>query len=308
MLRKATGLLIASLLVSTSSFAAVLDGDDFVSATSVSGRANDWSLTFFSIASQANMKPGKSTSEARSVDTYDYFSINYKLGADQKAALRLPFNYNTAGMDEYGEKQTSNFSMQDIHFVYSNYDLGYFGDIDLSGKVKAYLPSSKVSQENGLITKIRLEGYADYNFNRSWSVAYVAKPDIYWQSQTASINTSIPTFDDGMYVTDPRQTNKQFGLEHYVQFQYYINSIFQITTKTGFVENWYHSSAVEGLDGDHTTALRLGASLWIKPARGFSFTLGVGNDSMLGSYKGEDTKIWQPFNTQYSLMTNIYVL
>jgi hypothetical protein len=308
MLRKATGLLIASLLVSTSSFAAVLDGDDFVSATSVSGRANDWSLTFFSIASQANMKPGKSTTENRSIDTYDYFSINYKLGNDQKASLRLPFNYNTAGTDEYGENQTSNFAMQDIHFVYSNYDLGYIDEVNLSGKVKLYLPTSKVAQETGLITKVRFEGYADYSFNRSWSMAYIAKPDIYWQSQTASINTSIPTFDDGMYVTDPRQTNKQFGLEHYVQVQYYLNQIFQFTTKTGFVENWYHSSPVEGLDGDHTTALRLAVGMWIKPARGFSFTLGVSNDSMLGSYRGEDTKIWQPFNTQYSLMTNIYVM
>jgi hypothetical protein len=307
MLKKATGFLIASLFVS-SAFSAVLEGDDFVSATSVSGRANDWSLTFFSIASQANMKPGKSTAEDRSIDTYDYFSLNYKLGADAKASLRLPFNYNTAGTDEYAEKQTSNFAMQDIHFVYSNYDLGYFGDIDLSGKVKVYLPTSKVAQETGLITKIRLEGYADYNFNRTWSVAYIAKPDIYWQSQTASVNTSIPTFDDGMYVTDPRQTNKQFGLEHYVQFQYFLNQMFQFSTKTGFVENWYHSSATEGLEGDHTTALRLGVGMWIKPVRGLSFMLGVSNDSMLGSYKGEDTKIWQPFNTQYSIMTNIYVL
>ncbi len=308
MLRKATGLLITSLLVSTSAFAVVLDGDDFVSATSVSGRTNDWSLTFFSLASQENMNPGKSTSKDRAVDSYNYLSINYKLGNDQKASLRLPFNYNTAGVDKYAEEKTSNFAMSDIHFVYSNYDLGYIGDVDLSGKVKLYLPTSKYAQETGLITKLRLEGYADYNFNRSWSVAYIAKPDIYWQSQTASVNSNIPVLDDGMYVTDPRQTNKQFGLEHYVQFQYYLNSIFQFTTKTGFVESWYHSSATEGLDGDHTTELRLGVSMWIKPARGFSFTLGVSNDSTLGSYKGQDTKIWQPYNTQYSLMTNIYVL
>ncbi|UYL07690.1 hypothetical protein B9G69_011595 [Bdellovibrio sp. SKB1291214] len=307
MLRKATGFLIASLFVS-SAFAAVLDGDDFVSATSVGGRANDWSLTFFSIASQANMKPGKTETSTRSLDTYDYFSLNYKVSGEERASLRLPFLYNTAGQDEYGEQQTSNFAMQDIHFVYQNYDLGYFGDIDLSGKVKVYLPSSKVSQEQGLITKIRLEGYADYRLSRRWSLAYVAKPDIYWQSQTASLNSSIPTFDDGMYVTDPRQTNKQFGLEHYLQVQWEINQMFAFSTKTGFVENWYHSSATEGLEGDHTTALRLGLNMWIKPVRGLSFSLGIGNDSMLGSYKGEDTKIWQPFNTQYSLMTNIYVL
>ncbi|MEK2688320.1 hypothetical protein [Bdellovibrio sp. GT3] len=309
MLKKATGFLIASLFVSTSVFAAVLDGDDFVSATSVTGRANDWSLTFFSVASQGNMKPGKIATQTRSIETYDYLSVRYELDKDQKVALNLPFAYNTAGQNPYGDSVTSDFELRDVHFVYSNYDLGYFGPIDYSGKVKLYLPTSKVAQNSGLITKIRLEGYADWQFAHSWSVAYVAKPDIYWQSQTASINEQIGYRDDGFYFSDPRQTNKQFGLEHYLQFQWNISEMFQVSTKTGFEESWYHASAVEQLEANHTTKFRSGLNLWIKPARGFSFSLGMSNDTILDSgSRGEGVKFWEPQNTQYSLMTNIYVL
>ncbi|WP_413557488.1 hypothetical protein [Bdellovibrio sp. HCB209] len=307
MLRKAS-LLIASLFVSTSAFAAVLDGEDFVSASSVGGRANDWSLTFFSIASQQNMQNGKEATSTRSVDTYDYLSTNYKLGRDVKVAMNIPFTYNTAGQNNYGDTVTANFKLQDIHFVYTNYDLGYFGPIDLSGKVKVYLPTSKFSQNAGTITKIRLEGYADWQFTRRWSVAYVAKPDIYWQSQTANVNTEVEYDDNGMFVRDPRGTNKQFGLEHYLQVQWELNEMFALSSKTGFDETWYHGSNVEGLESSHRTSLRLGLNLWIKPVRGVSFSLGVGNDTSLESYRGEDVKIWQPQNTQYTLMTNIYVL
>ena len=307
MFKKALAVLIASTCVTTTSFAAVLDGDNAGLNNSLSGKLNDWALTFFSIASQSNMKPGKTANSDRAVDSYNYISTNYKLDSRQKVALNLPFTFNTQGQNEYGDQETSNFALGDIHFVYSNYDLGYFGDIDLSGKAKVYLPTSKASQSQGLISKFRFEGYADYQISRQWSVAYVAKPDIYWQSQTANLNDTIPQFDDGNYVTDPRQANKQFGLEHYLQVQYDINSVISFTTKTGFNESWYHYSAVEDVGGDHTTALRLGLSMWIRPVRGLSFTLGVSNDTILNSYKGQDIAIWQPFNTQYSLMTNAYL-
>lgn len=307
MLLKSLALIATSLFIAAPSFAVVLDGDDVVMNTSSAGRFNDWSVTFFSIASASNMKPGKEATDTRSVDSYNYLSLNYKVDSTSKASLRIPFNFNTAGQNEYGDKVTSDFALSDIHFVYSNYDLGYIGDIDLSGKVKLYLPTSRVSQNQKLITKIRFEGYADLALSRSWSVAYIAKPDIYWQSQTASINDSIPVTEDGFYVTDPTNTNKQFGLEHYLQFQWDLNSMFSFTTKTGFNESWYHGSAVEGIDASHTTALRLGLSFWIRPVRGISFTLGVSNDTYLNSYRGKDIAFVEPQNTQYSLMTNAYV-
>lgn len=309
MLIKSLALTTALLMFSSVSSAAVLDGEDSLNSVSMSaGKFKDWSSSFFSVASVSNMRPGKSTKEPRSVDTYDYLSLNYRIDSSVMASLRLPFVFNSAGVDEYGDKVTSNFAMHDIHFVYSNFDLGYIGDVDLAGKAKVYLPTGQASQARKTISRLRLEGYADYVFARSWMIAYVAKPDIYWQSQTATLDSTMPQFEDtGIYKSDPRRTTQQFGLEHYIQLQWDINPMFSLSTKTGFDEGWYHSSAVEELEGDHTTSFRLGLNLWIRPVRGLSFSLGISNDTRLNSFNGKDIAFVEPFNTQYSLMTNAYL-
>lgn len=304
MKKKSLALALASLFVASVSSAAVLDGDD-VMVSSSAGKFKDWSLTFFSIASVKNMNPTKEAKGNRSVESYDYLSMNYKADANTRFSLRLPFNFNTAGYNAYGDEKTSDVALQDIHFVYSNYDLGYVGDIDLSGKAKVYLPTGQASANAKTITKIRFEGYADYAITRKLSVAYIVKPDIYWQTQTAAINTSIPVNEDGFRPASALKTTQQFGLEHYVQFQYDINSMFSLATKSGFDEGWYHASAAENLEASHNTALRLGLDLWIRPMRGLSFTLGVSNQTYLNSgYQGKDVAIGEPQNTQYSLMTN----
>lgn len=313
MFKKTLAVVLASFLVTSISSAAVLDEDNVTvlsTSTAASGKLKDWSLTFFSIASVDNMKPNKTAKTGRSVESYDYLSINYKADFDSRYSLRLPFRNNTAGSNAYGDEVSSEVVLQDIHFVYSNYDLGYIGDVDLSGKVKVYLPTSSASQDQKMITKIRFEGYADYQIARKFSVAYVVKPDIYWQTQTVSVNSSVAMDEDGYYERDPISANKQFALEHYAQFQYDINSMFSLATKTGFKEDWDHGSAAnrntygDSIEPDHSTALRLGLDFWIRPVRGLSFTLGISNQTYLNSNRGEDVAIGRPENTKYSLMTN----
>ncbi len=295
-------LFVLVIAASFSAQAAVMDGDDVV--VNSTGQFKDFSVSFFSIASVKNMRPGK-TADDRSISSYDYFSFNYKMDYDQRLSLRLPFYFNTDGKNEYGDTMSSELAMADIHLVYSNYDLGYIGDVDLSGKVKLYLPTSRRSANSRQITQIRLEGYADYSITRSLVIAYVAKPDFYWQTQTVSINDTIGQYSDGTYIRDPRSTTQQYGLEHYLLLQWIINDTFRTSLKTGFDEGWYHSSAAEALDGTHSTKLRLGADLWIFPKRGLSFTLGVSNETTVGYARNNDNiRFVEPENTQYSLMTN----
>ncbi len=142
MFKKILALAISSLFISSISLAAVLDGDDAVVSSS-SGKFKDWSLSFFSLASRPNMEEGQKEQDDRSIFAYNYFSVNYKVDSVQRYSLRLPFGYQSPGYNERGENKSEEFQMQDVHFVYSNYDLGYVGDVDLSGKVKFYLPTSK---------------------------------------------------------------------------------------------------------------------------------------------------------------------
>ncbi|WP_374073736.1 hypothetical protein [Bdellovibrio bacteriovorus] len=267
----------------------------------------NWNVTLFSIASVSNMSYGKTASGDRAVDSYNYFGFNNKIDADTKFSVRIPFTYNTSGRNEYDDQVAATMDLQDIHFAYSKYDLGYIGDVDISGNVKIYMPTSAYSQNSKLVTKLRLEGYFEYAIGRFSSITYAVKPDIYWQRQTAYFDPETPQYNDGAFKKDPRGTTKQYSFEHYVEAVIDINRYFSVKPKVGFDEDWYYSSDVEELEGNHVTKVKAGMGLEMRPMRGLTFTLGFQNQTSLGSYKGKDVSYWQPENTEYSLMTNAYV-
>ncbi|MDG0816186.1 hypothetical protein [Bdellovibrio svalbardensis] len=309
MLKKAIAISLSVLCLATQSYAAN-DGEALV-MSAADLKKNDWSVTFFSIASVANMKPGKTAPDNvsdRMVNSYDYFSLNYRIDTKSKASMRIPFLFNTAGVNEYGDQKTSDFALSDIHFSYSNYDLGYIGDVDVSGVAKLYLPTSKYMQAAKTIAKIRFEGYFDWQFARFSSLEYVVKPDIYLQTQTAFFNPDgIPQYDDGSFMRDPRAATKQFGLQHYLQLNLDINKYVGFQTKTGFDESWYHASAAEEIDASHVTSAVVGVGLEIRPMRGLNFLLLATNETKLNSYRGNDIQWMQPENTEYAIMTNAFL-
>ena len=313
MLKKVLTITLSALCIASQAQAEIFDQEASVMSMA-DGKKNAWSMTFFSIASVSNMKSGSAQDKepanvtGRMIDTYDYFSLNYRIDQDSKASLRVPVLLNSAGINEYGDQIPSKGSLSDIHFVYSNYDLGYIGDIDVGGAAKWYLPTSQYSQAAKTIAKFRFEGYFEWQFGRFSSLEYIVKPDIYIQSQTAYYNPDgIPTYDDGTFMRDLRSTTKQYALEHYQQLNLDINKYFTFQTKSGFAEDWYYSSAAEDLDGSHVTRCRLGVSLEVRPMRGLNFTWGIQNETPLNSYRGQDVTFFKPDNNQYTLMTNAYV-
>ena len=59
-----------------------------------------WSTSFFSFASTMTSQIDQG---AASVDSYNYLSLNRRLTQDTKFSLRVPFYYNTAGFNKYGD-------------------------------------------------------------------------------------------------------------------------------------------------------------------------------------------------------------
>lgn len=310
MIKKALLVGIITYFAAGTSLAGFMDQEANVISISEIKKSN-FSTSFFSIISINNMKPGKDQPQhlsERLFDSYEYLSVNYKLNTDSKASLRLPFLMSTAGMNEYGDQKPGKIALSDIHFAYSNYDLGYIGDIDLAGNIKLFLPTSAYSQAAKTIAKLRFEGFFEWKLGRYSSLEYAVKPDIFFQSQTAFFNAEdIPQYEDGTFMRDPRSTNKQFSLEHYLQLNMSLNKYLTLTPKIGFDEDWYYASAAEQLEGGHVTKCRVGLGLLIRPLRRVNFTLGVQNDTPLGSNRGNDIAFFQPENTQYSLMTNAFV-
>ncbi len=305
MLKKALALSLILSCFSSLVFAQERE-ESLVMSAGESFRRN-WTVTLFSIASVSNMSFGKKATGDRAVESYNYFGFNRKIDADTKFSFRLPFLYKTTGQDKYGENKASSVDLQDIILSYAKYDLGYIGEVDISGNAKVYLPTSENSQNSKTLGKLRLEAYFEYALGRFSTLTYGVKPDFYWQTQTAFFNTDTPTYADGFFVKDPRGTTKQYSLEHYLEAVLDINKYFSFKPKTGFVEDWYYSSEVEQLEGNHVTKVRLGLGFEMRPMRGWTFTLGAQNETTLGSFKGKDVAFGQPENTQYSLMTNAFL-
>lgn len=305
MIKKALALTLALSCFASAAFAQEREESMVMSAgDSLLRKVN---FTFFSIASVTNMRPRKEAKSARSLGSYNYIGINHKLNSDRKVSLRLPFLYQTAGINEHGDQEKQEIQWSDVHVAYSIYDLGYIGDVDMTGNIKLYLPTSKYSAASNLIAKLRFETYFEYSIGRFSSITYAVKPDIYFQQRTAYFNSEIPQFNDGNYVTDPRQTTKQFSLEHYVEVVADLNKYFSLKPKAGFDEDWYHSSAVEELEGRHITKAKFGLGLEVRPVRGLTFTVGMQNEASLNPSRGKDVAFFLPENTQYSVMTNAFL-
>lgn len=267
----------------------------------------NWNSTLFSIVSQDNMSYGKEQTEDRSLSTYTYISLNYKIDSDRRVSLRVPFLYNTAGQNRYGDQIDSEMKLNDIFFVYNMSDLGYIGDVDLAGNFRVYFPTSEAAQNTGMIAKFRAEVFFDYSIGRFSSISYGIKPDYYWQQRTATFNSDTARFDDGNFVRDPRSTNKQAELEQFIELNADINKYFSLKPRIGLEEAWYHSSAAEDLEGNHVTKAFYQAAVSIRPARGINFLVGMTNTTILNSNRGKDIQWGQPENTNYFVMTNAFL-
>src|SRR5690606_30986040 len=130
------------------------------------------------------------------------------------------------GVNRYNEHVGMDARLSDVHIAYVMYDLGYIGDIDLSGNVKYYLPTSERAQDTRSFGKLRFELYAEYYFTRFSSITYGIKPEIYFQTQKAYQDQSVP-MEDWNY-RDPRKTNKIANFEHFVEVVADINKTFSL--------------------------------------------------------------------------------
>lgn len=297
---------LGTLLISCGAFAQDREQAMVMSLGDTS--SGKWSTSFFSISSVDNMTFGRTEpKDQRSFGGYNYLSLNYKLDQDRKVSFRLPFTYQTEGVDPYGEYVSARGDLQDVFVAMSFYDLGYLGPIDLSGAIKVYAPTSQMSKDSGLITRIRGELFVDYNFTRFSSITWVIKPGMFVQQNSAYFNETTAIGDDGLYVKSPISATKQFELEHYLELVADINQYFALKPRAGFDETWYYGSVSNDIDSSHMTKFVAGLGLEVRPMRGWNFTVGFQNETTLNSFKGKDVAYWQPENTSFTLLTNVFL-
>lgn len=281
------------------SAASIAVSDDFFVNT------DKWTATFFSIGSATTQQIDNG---GTGVSAYNYIGLNKRITSETRFSVRIPFIFNTNGLNKYGDYESQKIDLSDVILAYSDYDLTYFGNFEVSGNFKVYLPTSEYTQKAKTIARIRPEAYVTLPIGRYSYVTYAFKPDYYFQSQTAYYDDTTPTRADGSFVTDPRRTNKIASLEHYVELTLDINKYFSSKTSLGFDEDYYYGSAAEGLSGGHATFGTAAVGLEIRPFRGLRFILSVQNKPSLNTSRSvEKVAYFRPRDNSIVLQTNAFL-
>ncbi|OFZ31163.1 MAG: hypothetical protein A2622_00765 [Bdellovibrionales bacterium RIFCSPHIGHO2_01_FULL_40_29] len=231
-----------------------------------------------------------------SMDFFDnYLSFNYRINRDFRISARPAFGYSTAGRNIYGDEVTNEIRARDFSLVakFSNLmDDTLPAAASLATSLRLYLPSSDASRDSGMIARLRWEIEGKYRFLKYSNFRIYAKPSYYFQRSTVFLDNSNPKRPNQV------RTTSKIDIEHGAELSFNINKVF--AAKPGFEiqEKWSNSSEAENKDEYHSTQIRTGLGLEIRPNRDMSFTVGIQDtrDLIFTSKSPE---------TGYTLMTNI---
>lgn len=172
------------------------------------------------------------------LESYNYLSLEYRLGRGEKVFYRPAFLFNFAGSDARNREVPSKFEWSDGYFGYVNYNLPWLPfAMDYKTEIRAYIPTSEFSQKAGMIGRLRgdLKAFAPLTSRSIFFLWF--KPDYYIQSKTA-------TADDRGFA----RGNRNFGYELSANYYYTMNRMLGLGSALGHEQYWTHASAAEGLD------------------------------------------------------------
>ncbi|MBK7892510.1 MAG: hypothetical protein IPJ84_17185 [Bdellovibrionales bacterium] len=206
----------------------------------------DLSSGFFNFTS---IKANEANRGHGSLESYNYLSLEYRLSREEKVFYRPAFLFNFGGSDLRDRDVASKFEWSDGYFGYSSYALPWLPfEMDYKTEIRAYLPTSEISQKNGMISRLRgdLKGYVPLTTRSTFLLWF--KPDYFIQSRTASTN------DRGF-----AQGNKHFGYDLSANYYYNATRAIGFGAAVGHEQYWTHASAAENLDVYRTENLNLSA-------------------------------------------------
>ncbi|MDX9730569.1 MAG: hypothetical protein RBT63_02255 [Bdellovibrionales bacterium] len=221
------------------------------------------------------------------LQTYNYFSLEYRLSRHERIAFRPAFTYNFAGSDDRGQHQDSEFAWSDSYINYANYSLRWLPfDLDYSTSVRFYLPTSESSQSRGTILRIRPYLIAGAPLTTRLSYAVHFQPDFYIQSRTGYANAR--GYANG---------NRNYGYKIFTEMNYRLTRVFSLGGSVGHDQMWHHEMPIENVDVYRTENMNIDASVGIYYG-GLSTAIGVSQSRNLARKSGEFT-LFNQDETQY---------
>jgi len=199
-------------------------------------------FNFFNIAS---VETDKARDEGGRLSTYSYLTGATWVNANYRMALRVPFQYNSAGTDRFGGEKVNKPDMflQDIILGLQNYNLAYLPwDLGVYWEGRFYLPTSKNSKKSGLITRYRNQFIVNRVFSRYFTMEYDQKFSYFFQSRSAYSNTFQ---NEEGYDVSVVSTTKNMEIEHVLRAWGRVTPTTAVGWQLGHEESYWNKSDAE---------------------------------------------------------------
>lgn len=258
----------------------------------------DFNLNLFSFA---GIETDKFQDAGGRISTYNYFTFaTYTENA--RIALRVPFQYNTAGTDRFNGQRANRqeLFLQDLILSVQKFDPLFLPwDLESFWEGRLYLPTSEQSQKTGLIAKLRNSFNVSKVITRRIELEYSNEFSYNVQSKTAYRNTFVD--EDGFEVTNTA-TTKKMDLEHRLTLWGKVSAATGAGLQLGQELQWWNASPENGKDARRQRTLSLGPVLRFPVTKNANFILAY-SDSVDQDSRLQELGRFLAKNTQVSLLS-----
>lgn len=190
----------------------------------------------------ANIKTNELNRGKGYLSTYNYLSLEYRVGRGQKVFIRPAFLFQTAGeeirRDRNNPQQDSKFAWSDVYLGYSTYSIPWLPfNMDYKSELRVYLPTSETSQNTGMIARIRGDLKAHYPLTSRLTFLLWFKPEYFLQRRTAYTTTTG-------YVNGTKDYGYELSANLYYQLR---GGMFGFGGSVQHEQSWTNPSVAEGL-------------------------------------------------------------
>ncbi len=200
-------------------------------------------MTFFSLAST---ETDNTNDRGGRISTYNYFTFSSYVGLDYKAIVRIPFTFGTAGTDRFngGKPNKSEWLFQDVILGFRNPELFYLPwDMAVFWEGRLYLPTSKHSQNSGLIGRVSNKMIFSKVFNRHFEIDLTEEQNYYHQSRTVYPLTFVDEY--GFTAQDVPVATKRFEFSHHFSVWGKFNPETGLGYRIGIEDSFFNKSEAE---------------------------------------------------------------
>ena len=259
----------------------------------VRAKYSPWGTAYFNWATQ-NMRDTRNG--VGRLSSYNFVSLDYRLGNGRKLSIRPTFFLNGAGNDFMGRPQESDFGVGDIYLQYFHYNLALLpGNIGMSGAFRAYVPISENSRDQTLITRFQARMFFTKPLGYGAQVTYVVEPRYFVYRDRAFL------FRDGTF--EQARGNRWGALWHYMEFAERIGDSWGLSQTLGFMHQWNYEVPASGIANRITDRFETNVGAFFDLGT-VMFRLSLLNSIDIRRPR-QGFQLYREDETEYSLMTYV---